>query len=299
MVQPDNFSLYQPLVVAALWMGARGLKGSPRAFIAGRPARGARDAVAQRRRPRHGRPGRRLPVVAPAPRPGRARGIPWSAAVACVAVFALVMAPWWARQLAVFGSISPSTASGKVLFIRSIEEWNSITIPASLEHLFGMGLAPLLATRVQGLVDAIVIFSVLVGGVVLVPFMVVGAWRRRRSVDFGPYFLYAGFLFAFSAAGQRGPRPGRHVHPQRRRARPARLHPRARGHRPRGRGGRGTPAVLGRRHREPHLRRRGDRVHDRRQRRRGACSSTPSGTDSRCDLPGGRRRARRCRGRPG
>ena len=28
------------------------------------------------------------------------------------------MGPWWIRQLAVFGSISPSTASGKVLFIR-------------------------------------------------------------------------------------------------------------------------------------------------------------------------------------
>ena len=35
------------------------------------------------------------------------------------------MGPWFVRQLAVFGSISPSTASGKVLFIRSIEEWNS------------------------------------------------------------------------------------------------------------------------------------------------------------------------------
>ena len=32
MVQPDNFSLYQPLVVGALWMGARGLRGSPRSF---------------------------------------------------------------------------------------------------------------------------------------------------------------------------------------------------------------------------------------------------------------------------
>jgi hypothetical protein len=43
------------------------------------------------------------------------------------------------------------------------------------------------------------IYAVLVGGVVLVPFMVIGGWARRRSLDFGPFFLYAGLLFAFSA----------------------------------------------------------------------------------------------------
>jgi hypothetical protein len=39
----------------------------------------------------------------------------------------------------------------------------------------------------------------LVAGFVLAPFMIAGAWARRRSVDFGPYFVYAGALFAFSA----------------------------------------------------------------------------------------------------
>src|SRR4029078_1052975 len=34
MVHPNTFSLYQPRVLASLWMGARGLKGSPRAFAA-------------------------------------------------------------------------------------------------------------------------------------------------------------------------------------------------------------------------------------------------------------------------
>ncbi len=70
----------------------------------------------------------------------RRRVIPWSAAAACVGLFVLVMAPWWLRQLAVFGSISPSTASGKVFFIRDIAEWNSISIPATLDHLLGMGI---------------------------------------------------------------------------------------------------------------------------------------------------------------
>ena len=33
LVQPDNFSLFQPLVLGSLWLAARGLRGSGRAFI--------------------------------------------------------------------------------------------------------------------------------------------------------------------------------------------------------------------------------------------------------------------------
>jgi hypothetical protein len=125
--------------------------------------------------------------------------IPVSAALACVGLFALVMAPWWLRQLAVFGSISPSSASGKVFFIRDIAEWNSISTPATLDHLLGMGPGPLLATRIGGLVAALMIYVTLVAGFVLAPFMVIGGWARRRSVDFGPFFVYAALLFGFSA----------------------------------------------------------------------------------------------------
>ena len=129
----------------------------------------------------------------------RAPSIPFAAAVGCVAVFVLVMAPWWARQLAVFGSLSPSTASGKVLFIRSIDEWNSITTPATLGHLLDMGIGPFLATRIGGLVAAVMIYITLVGGILLAPLMVIGGWARRRSQDFRPFFIYAAALFAFSA----------------------------------------------------------------------------------------------------
>jgi 4-amino-4-deoxy-L-arabinose transferase-like glycosyltransferase len=194
MVQPDNFSLYQPLVLASLWMGARGLKGSPRSFVAA----GLLAGLATLSR------NDGLLVLAALGLAflwdrWRRRAIPWSAAFACVGLFVLVMAPWWLRQLAVFGSISPSTASGKVFFIRDIGEWNSITTPATLGHLLGMGIGPFVATRIGGLISAVTIYSVLVGGFVLVPFMVIGGWARRRSLDFGPFFLYAGLLFAFSA----------------------------------------------------------------------------------------------------
>ena len=43
------------------------------------------------------------------------------------------------------------------------------------------------------------IFAVLVSGVVFTPVLLIGAWARRRSQAFGPYFVYAAILFAFSA----------------------------------------------------------------------------------------------------
>lgn len=202
MSQPDNFGLYQPLVVGALWMTARGLKGDPRAFalaglLAGLATLARNDGVLV------------LGVTGLAflwdrwhawrSGGGRLPRVPWTAAVTAVVLFALIMVPWYARQLAVFGSLSPSTASGKVLFIRDIAEWDSITTPANLQYLLGMGIGPLLATRVEGLIAALTIYAVLVGGVVLAPFVLVGAWVRRRSVDFGPFLTYAVVLFAFSA----------------------------------------------------------------------------------------------------
>lgn len=201
MTQPDNFSLYQPLVIGALWMGARGLKGSGRSFVlagllAGLATLSRNDGLLVL-----GALG--LAFAWDRWRAWRSRGaqgpaISFAAAVGCVMVFVAVMAPWWWRQLEVFGSLSPSTASGKVLFIREIGEWNSITTPSTLDYLLGQGIGPLVASRIGGLVAALMIYTTLVAGFVLAPFMLIGAWARRRSLDFGPFFLYGGLLFAFS-----------------------------------------------------------------------------------------------------
>ncbi len=212
MAQPDNFSLYQPLVVGSLWMAARGLRGSGRSFIlagllAGIATLARTDGIlvlaalgvvfvwdrTRARRAGSLDAGGAL-IAAPPPKPA----IPIWAALAAVGVFALVMAPWWARQLLEFGSLSPSTASGKVLFIRDIGEWNDINTPATLDHLLGMGIVPLLMTRIGGLVAAVTIYSILVCGIVLAPPLAVGAWARRHSPDFLPFFAYAAILFAFS-----------------------------------------------------------------------------------------------------
>ena len=205
MVQPDNFSLYQPLVAASLWLAGRGLLGHRRSFLlagllAGIATLSRNDGLLVL-----GVLGlaflwdRWRSVRVPAGQPPRPPRIPLAVALGAVALFAIVVAPWFARQLLTFGSLSPSTASGKVLFIRDIGEWNSITTPASLDHLLGMGLGPLLATRLNGLSEALTIFGLLVGVVALVPAMLIGAWTRRRDARFGPYFAYAVVLFTFSA----------------------------------------------------------------------------------------------------
>ena len=152
MVQPDNFSLYQPLVAGALWMARpRAARLSrARSSLAGLLA-GLATLSPERRPARPGRARARRSLwdrwrAWRSAGGARARPIPIWAAVGCVGA---VRRSSWRRggraSSSVFGSLSPSTASGKVLFIRDIGEWNSITTPATLDHLLGMGIGPLIA----------------------------------------------------------------------------------------------------------------------------------------------------------
>jgi dolichyl-phosphate-mannose-protein mannosyltransferase len=200
MPQPDNFSLYQPIVLGALWLGARGLKGDPRSFAAA----GALVGLAMLARNDGILVGAALGLLfvwrrLRAWRSGRPAVLPWWSAAASLGLFVLIMAPWWARQLTVFGSISPSSASGRILWIRSLAEMNSIEGHPTLSTFLAQGIGSIASSRIVGFVQALVSFVVLVGGVVLAPAMVVGAWLRRRSPDFAPFFVYALILFAFSA----------------------------------------------------------------------------------------------------
>ena len=137
MVQPDNFSLFQPLVAGRAVarrprpQGVRRASFAAAGLLAGLATLSRNDgllvlaalglAFAWDRWRAWRSAGAR-----------RARASRSGPPSACVGLFLLVMAPWWLRQLEVFGSLSPSTASGRVLFIRDIAEWNSITTPATL-----------------------------------------------------------------------------------------------------------------------------------------------------------------------
>jgi hypothetical protein len=207
MAQPETFGISMPLVAATLWMTARGLRGDGRSFalaglLAGVMGLLRNDGVllagtiglvwlADRIRVWRGRrSGRRWTRAEERP------AIPWLAAVAAAALFLLVVGPWWFRQLATFGSISPTSASGAALWIRDFSEWNSITANPSLDSFLAQGPGPIIASRLEGLVSALRIFIVLVGSVVLVPFLLLGGLAKRGSRDFQPWFAYTFVVFA-------------------------------------------------------------------------------------------------------
>jgi hypothetical protein len=202
MAQPDNLALYQPLGTAALWLTARGLKGHGRSYAAA----GLVVGIATLARSDGVLLGAAVGLAFAWDRwhawrsnGSRPPAIPWLYALACFGLFLVVVAPWFARQLIVFGSLSPSSTSGRILLIQTYEQMNSVTSDTSLAGFLGQGIGPLLQSRVLGFVSALQIFFVIACPIVLVPFVLAGGWARRRSVYFGPFFTYGAILFA--AAG--------------------------------------------------------------------------------------------------
>ena len=207
MAQPENFAILHPLVAATLWLTARGLKGDGRSFaiaglLAGLATLARNDGVllagavglvwlADRLRTlRSSRGSRSWSHVDDRP------SISVAAGVAAFVLFLVVMGPWWARQLLVFGSISPTSSSGAALWIRDISEWNSITANPTLDSFLAQGWAAIIGSRVDGLLDAIGNFAVMIASIVLVPFLLLGVLGRRHSKDFGPWFVYTFVAFA-------------------------------------------------------------------------------------------------------
>jgi hypothetical protein len=205
--QPENFAILHPLVAATLWLTARGLKGDSRSFaiaglLAGLATLARNDGIllgaaiglvwlADRLRSWRARRGTRSWT-----RTDDRPPISVLAGVAAFALFMLVMGPWWLRQLEVFGSISPTSSNGAALWIRTIQEWNSITADPSLQRFLAQGWGPIIASRWAGFVDALGNFAIMISSVVLVPFLLIGIVARRHSKDFGPWFVYTFLAFA-------------------------------------------------------------------------------------------------------
>ena len=195
MAQPENFAIFQPLVAAALWLAARGMRGDGRSFalsglLVGLASITRNDAFLL---------GGAIGLVflierARAWRGGRPARLSIAAAAGCVGLYLLVVAPWWARQLVEFGSISPTASSGTALWLTEYRQWNSITADLSFQAFLDQGPGVIIATRLVGLTAALANFVVVISSVILVPLIVIGAVARRRSDEFLPWFLYAGIL---------------------------------------------------------------------------------------------------------
>lgn len=195
--QPDNFALFMLLGALALWLCARGLKGDRRAFALGGAVVGlaflSRNDGILLAVPFG------LAVLVDLLRRPRASRVGWRPALACAALFLVIVAPWLLRQLDVFGSLSPSSSGGRILFIRDYAELYSVTSETTLESFLAQGLGPLVESRLVGLWDAIRIFVAMPMLVLLVPFLLIGAWKRGRGPDFAPWAIYAACLFVFTA----------------------------------------------------------------------------------------------------
>ncbi len=207
MAQPETFGIVMPLVAGTLWAASRGLGGDGRAFalaglLAGVMALTRNDGIlllgtlgliwiADRLRWWRSRSGRRAWSHVEDRPP-----ISLVAGLLAVGLFLIVIGPWWFRQLAVFGSISPTSASGAALWIREFREWNSIVADPSLATFLAQGPGPILASRLAGLTSALGIFAVLVCSVILVPFLIVGTLAQRGNRAYHPWFAYTFVIFA-------------------------------------------------------------------------------------------------------
>lgn len=197
MAQPENFAIFQPLVAATLWLAARGLRGDVRAYavaglLVGVASLARNDAfllggavglvfVIDRVRSR---------------RSGHPPALPVMAAVACFGLFLAVVGPWWVRQIAVFGSISPTASGGQALWLTDYRQWNSTTATTTFAAFMAQGWATILDTRLTGLVGSLANYAVLISSIILLPLIPIGAWARRRSDDFLPFFLFFAILLA-------------------------------------------------------------------------------------------------------
>ena len=246
--QPDNFSLYMVLGVAAMWLCTRGLRGDRRAFALGGVAVGlatlartdgvllgvpfalafaierwrlwleaGRRGASRLRTVVVGsaldRPASRAPTVDRVPLGSGAQGadpaataavqpapsgIGWTAALSCIGLFLLTMAPWWARDLSLFGSISPSSSGGRILWIPTYTDLFRIGDHPSPATFFAQGWGPLLASRIGGLVEAVVVIGSTPLLFFLVPFVVIGAWRRAAQPAVWPWAVYGVTFLVFS-----------------------------------------------------------------------------------------------------
>jgi cytochrome b subunit of formate dehydrogenase len=114
-------------------------------------------------------------------------------ALAVVGAFALVMAPWWLRNLATFGSAFPS-AGGHTLWITTYNEQFSISADPSLGSYLGSGPAGIIGSKVATWVEVAGRVAVLLGGIFLLPFAW-GLWAERRRAELAPFIAYFAVVF--------------------------------------------------------------------------------------------------------
>jgi 4-amino-4-deoxy-L-arabinose transferase-like glycosyltransferase len=128
----------------------------------------------------------------------------WLAGAASAAAFAVVIAPWGIRNLAVFGAVLPSTG-GHTLWIKSYNEQFSLTADTGLGTYLAQGPLAIIGQKVSAWVTIGGYAIALLAGVFGLLFLA-GLWIHRRRADIAPFIVYwvvmfvvMGALFTFHA----------------------------------------------------------------------------------------------------
>jgi 4-amino-4-deoxy-L-arabinose transferase-like glycosyltransferase len=126
----------------------------------------------------------------------------WSARVgwgfASFAAAVLVLAPWLARDLSVFGSAFPS-AGGHTLWITSYNQQFSIAHDPSLSDYLAWGPTNILGSKLESWGALLGRTAVLLGGLFILPFAY-ALWHERRRRELQPFLAYFVVMFVVMGA---------------------------------------------------------------------------------------------------
>lgn len=126
-----------------------------------------------------------------------------------VAAYLVIMAPWFARNLSVMGSVLP-VGGTQTIWYTSYDEMFNYPPQSSLEQFLDAGGVSLfVSTRVEGLNAAFQTLLAVEGYIVLFPFMLLGLWKRRHLPLLRPMIwfaigIHAAFALVFTFPGIRG-----------------------------------------------------------------------------------------------
>jgi 4-amino-4-deoxy-L-arabinose transferase-like glycosyltransferase len=118
--------------------------------------------------------------------------------VASALAFLAVLAPWLARNQAVFGTLLPS-AGGHTLWIREYNEQFSIGHEVSLATYLDWGPINIIGSKLYSWGELVGRTGLLLGGVFFI-FFVAGLWIFRRRADLAPFLVYFAVMFVAMGA---------------------------------------------------------------------------------------------------
>jgi hypothetical protein len=191
----DNFAVFGVCGAAAIWSSIRAVRASsPGPWLAAAGVAAGLATLA------------RLDGVLLAVAPATAWFVSrsWSGwpsrlgwGVASAAAFLLVLTPWLARNLAVFGAAFPS-AGGHTLWITSYNEQFTISSDPSVAAYLAWGPVNILGSKLASWGELAGRTAVLLGGFFVLPFAY-GLWHERRRAELAPFLVY--FIVMFVVMG--------------------------------------------------------------------------------------------------